>query len=336
MIASNLSHGARLALCCTLVAAPAFAQDDGPEVEIEAIQLTYDADEGSVRLEPKLRVTADPEAEDLDQLREEMRVLKEELTMLRQTLKAEVGTELATLDEATLREEIEREIEEELARELGQLEQEIETLIASGQLGSRLADSDEIGQASRIDDAEGRYVVFLKKTFPVHLALDGLRVVLDCANGAAYKVGPTVLSELGAELFALGVEPRRDGRVRQPVFDLDCGSPADGAHEHCAGRTDRIRVLGTLGSRSSALVDLDGDGDLDVVTAEFNSAPQLLQSDLAARRPVSWLAVRLEGSTANRDGLGATVTLVAGPLTITQVHDGKTGYLAEERDVDGF
>ncbi len=87
------------------------------------------------------------------------------------------------------------------------LEERIERLIESGELAERRAEPDEIGRARRIDDAEGRYVVFLKKTFPNDLTLDGLRIVLDCAHGAAYKVGPTVLSELGAEVFAIGVEP---------------------------------------------------------------------------------------------------------------------------------
>jgi len=88
-----------------------------------------------------------------------------------------------------------------------EVEDRIEALIGSGELDSVRAAPDEIGQAKRIDDAEGRYVVFLKKTFPMDLTLDGLRVVLDCANGAAYKVGPLVLEELGAEVFKIGVEP---------------------------------------------------------------------------------------------------------------------------------
>ena len=88
-----------------------------------------------------------------------------------------------------------------------ELEDRIEALIRSGELAEHRAEASDIGRAKRIDDAEGRYVVFLKKTFPADLALDGLRIVLDCANGAAYKVGPTVFEELGAEVFAEGVEP---------------------------------------------------------------------------------------------------------------------------------
>lgn len=64
-----------------------------------------------------------------------------------------------------------------------------------------------IGRAKRIDDAVGQYAVFLKEQFPKHLTLDGLRIVLDCANGAAYKVAPKVFEELGAELFVVGNEP---------------------------------------------------------------------------------------------------------------------------------
>jgi phosphoglucosamine mutase len=136
------------------------------------------------------------------------------------------------------------------------LEDEIEALIASDELGRSLASPEAIGQARRIDDAEGRYVVFLKKTFPMHLALDGLRVVLDCANGAAYKVGPTVLSELGAEVFALGVEPNgrniNDGvgsthpdvaaaRVREVRADV--GIAVDGDADRVVLIDERGRVV---------------------------------------------------------------------------------------------
>ncbi len=87
------------------------------------------------------------------------------------------------------------------------VEERIEELIANGHLDDKRADPDSIGRARRIDDAEGRYVVFLKKCFPFDRDLEGLRIVLDCSNGAAYKVGPTMLEELGAELFTMGVEP---------------------------------------------------------------------------------------------------------------------------------
>jgi|KBSSwiStaDraftv2_1062776.scaffolds.fasta_scaffold79830_2 phosphoglucosamine mutase len=73
--------------------------------------------------------------------------------------------------------------------------------------GPKLAKAAEIGRARRIDDARGRYVQFVKDTFPDHLRLDGLKVVIDCANGAAYHVAPDALWELGAEVVPLGVSP---------------------------------------------------------------------------------------------------------------------------------
>ena len=88
-------------------------------------------------------------------------------------------------------------------------------------------------------------------------------------------------------------------------------------------------MTGTLGSRSSVILDLEGDGDLDVVTNELHSEPQVLVSDLSARQPAPrWLGVRLVGTRANRDGLGAKVTVTAGGLTQAELHDGASGYLS--------
>ena len=73
--------------------------------------------------------------------------------------------------------------------------------------GAALAPSAEIGRARRVDDAQGRYIHAAKSAFPEHLSLDGLRIVVDCAHGAAYQVAPAALWELGAEVIALGVSP---------------------------------------------------------------------------------------------------------------------------------
>jgi phosphoglucosamine mutase len=86
------------------------------------------------------------------------------------------------------------------------VELEIERLMDKGVEGN-LAKSENLGRAKRIDDAGARYIEFAKQTFPRGLSLDGVRVVLDCANGAGYKVAPTVLWELGAEVKSIGVEP---------------------------------------------------------------------------------------------------------------------------------
>ena len=125
--------------------------------------------------------------------------------------------------------------------------------------GPKLAKSELIGRARRIDDARGRYIHFAKSTFPEHLRLDGLKVVVDCANGAAYHVAPEALWELGAEVVALGVSP--DGLN----INQDCGSThpellqqtvvASGAHIGLAldGDADRLIVVDEKGQ----LVDGD-------------------------------------------------------------------------------
>jgi phosphoglucosamine mutase len=132
-----------------------------------------------------------------------------------------------------------------------ELEQRIEDLIASDVLESHRASPDDLGRARRIDDAEGRYVVFLKKTFPINMDLTGLRVVLDCANGAAYKVGPTVFEELGAEVFTIGVEP--NGRN----INKECGSL------HPDKLAAKVREL-----RADVGIALDGDADRSLMVCE--------------------------------------------------------------------
>ena len=136
------------------------------------------------------------------------------------------------------------------------VEERIERLVASDELQEQLAPADEVGQAHRIDDASGRYVVFLKKTFPRDRTLDGMRVALDCANGAAYRVGPTVLDELGAEVFAQGVEPNGRNinagvgslypdnlaaRVRE--LRADVGIALDGDADRCLLVDERGEIL---------------------------------------------------------------------------------------------
>jgi len=99
-----------------------------------------------------------------------------------------------------------------------ELELQIEDLIFSDRIDSLRPTAEEVGKAFRVDDAIGRYIVFLKNTFPRELDLTGLKIVLDCAHGAAYRVAPAVLEELGAEVFAYGVNP--DGTN----INAGCGS----------------------------------------------------------------------------------------------------------------
>ncbi len=145
-----------------------------------------------------------------------------------------------------------------------------------------------------------------------------------------YGVNSLLLNNQGKKFldseFILGVEPRKAGVIRE-WFDLDCAG-ADKAHDHCKGQDGPVTVLGTLGTRASVIFDLDRDGDLDIVTNEFNSEPLVLLSDLSEQTQVHSLEVELVGGPSNRDGLGAVVRVVAGDLVLTQSHDGKSGYLS--------
>lgn len=148
-----------------------------------------------------------------------------------------------------------------------------------------------------------------------------------------YGINSVLLNDQGKTFrhceFALGVEPRPEASSMKPWFDVSCDAD-DEPHPMCAGREGTVRVWSCLGTRSSAILDIDADGDLDIVTNEFNSRPQVLVSDLAQRRPdVSFLNVSLQGKKSNRDGLGARVTVVIGDRRLVQVHDGKSGYLSQ-------
>jgi hypothetical protein len=148
-----------------------------------------------------------------------------------------------------------------------------------------------------------------------------------------YGINTMLLNNAGGRFldseFIVGIEPRRGGRTHTPWFDLDCSTPAGAAAEECKGRSGKITVMAPLGSRSSVFFDLDQDGDLDLVTNDFNSEPQILINNLAQRRAVHWLAVTLTGTTSNRNGLGATVRVSSGGRTLTQWNDGKSGYLSQ-------
>ncbi len=147
-----------------------------------------------------------------------------------------------------------------------------------------------------------------------------------------YALNSLLLNEAGTRFvegeFVLGVEPRSGGRTEKTWFSLDCGG-ADRGNPLCAGFTGTTNILGTLSSRSSAIADLDDDGDLDIVTNEFFDRPQVLFSDLASRKKVHFLKVKLVGRSSNRDGLGAKVVVRFGGGESTQYCDGKSGYLAQ-------
>jgi phosphoglucosamine mutase len=131
-----------------------------------------------------------------------------------------------------------------------EIENEIEKLV-DADLAKRFAKSEALGRAKRIDGAHDRYVEFAKRTLPRNLSFEGLRVVLDCANGAAYRVAPEALWELGAEVFPIGVDP--DG------FNInrDCGSTAPEA------LLAKVREM-----RADIGIALDGDADRVAIADE--------------------------------------------------------------------
>src|SRR5690606_4566549 len=112
---------------------------------------------------------------------------------------------------------------------------------------------------------------------------------------------------------------------------LDCDG-ADAANSFCQNRSGIVEVWGSLGSRSSALLDLDDDGDLDIITNEFNAEPMVLVSNLSEKLPgLKFLKVSLQGSASNRDGIGARVEVTTDRRSYVQVNDGKSGYLSQSR-----
>jgi phosphoglucosamine mutase len=132
-----------------------------------------------------------------------------------------------------------------------ELEAEIERLVFSNDLEKNRPTADLVGKAYRIDDVHGRYLVFLKSLFPKDLDLLGLRVVLDCAHGAAYKVAPLVFEELGAEVIKQGVNP--DGLN----INAKCGALHPEAISNLV-----VKYRADLG------ISLDGDGDRCILSDE--------------------------------------------------------------------
>ena len=152
-----------------------------------------------------------------------------------------------------------------------------------------------------------------------------------------YGINSLLLNDHGKKFddaeFVLGIEPRKN--LYTPWFEIDCSDPQEIEAQKkldskiCVGRTGKSIVMAPRSSRSSVIFDLDNDGDLDIVTNDFNSEPQVLVSNLAERKKIRWIKILLEGTNSNRNGLGATVRVRANGQTYTKYNDGKSGYLAQ-------
>ena len=165
-----------------------------------------------------------------------------------------------------------------------------------------LAEPTELGRVLRVDDAQARYVEIVKATFPRHRNLNGLRVVIDCANGAAYKVAPTALYELGAEVIPVGVAVEGDADVRAIVLDR----PAHGLRigraaflidvEAIGGDADRLVICDEKGQV------VDGDQIMAIIAGSWARTDQLkgggvvatVMSNLGLERFLSQRELKLE------------------------------------------
>jgi len=201
-----------------------------------------------------------------------------------------------------------------------QIEAQIEGLVFSGEIENIRPTANEIGKAVRIDDALGRYIEYAKSSFPKGMTLEGMRVVVDCGHGAAYKATPCVLRELGAELVVTGNQP--DGLN----INKDCGSMhpekicsltrEHGAHLGISHDGDADRVL--LCDETGSLVD--GDDIMAVAALEMLEQGTLAQNTLVS-------------TVMSNAGLEAAVTQARGRVLRTPVGD---RYVIDEMLRGGF
>ncbi len=201
-----------------------------------------------------------------------------------------------------------------------EMEHHIEELMGSEELDRMCPTASEIGKAFRVDDAKGRYIQFLKGTFPQELTLDGIKIALDCANGAAYSSAPHVLEELGAKVYETGVEP--DGEN----INLDCGSlhpevvaglvKQKGAHIGIAldGDADRVVFVDENGEV------VDGDGIMAICALDMLQSNRLQYNTLVA-------------TVMSNIGLDRLIESAGGKVVRTQVGD---RYVVDAMKTNGY
>ncbi len=167
---------------------------------------------------------------------------------------------------------------------LDKLERQMENYILTGELDSIRPTADDVGKAYRIDDAIGRYIEFIKNSFPKGMTLDGMKIVLDVANGAAYKVAPRIFRELGAEVIVYNDEPNgmnindKCGSlypevIRKGVIDhrADVGISLDGDGDRCIMADDDAKVV-------------DGDYIMALCAIDFNEKGKLNKNTIVATK----------------------------------------------------
>jgi phosphoglucosamine mutase len=221
-------------------------------------------------------------------------------------------------------------------------EARIENLVLSPSIDDLRPTAAHIGKAFRIDDAAGRYNVFVKNTFPRHLTLDGLTVAIDCAHGAAYNVAPQVLEEFGARVVAIGVEP--DGQN----INRDCGAlyPAglrqvvreNNAHVGIAldGDADRAILVDEQGTI------VDGDAVLAMAAQEMQAMNRLRHDTVVATVMSNLgleLCLRERGIRMVRSAVGdryVVEELLAGNYSLGGEQSGHVVFLEHSTTGDGL
>ena len=201
-----------------------------------------------------------------------------------------------------------------------EVEADIEDLIFSQKMAALRPVAEEVGRASRIDDAAGRYIVALKNTFPKDYVLDDFHIVLDCAHGATYKVAPHVFAELGARVTCIGCEP--DGTN----INAGCGAL------HPEVMAARVQQLG-----ADIGLALDGDGDRLIVCDEHGRIVDgdhimaICASELLHRRKLK--KKTLVATVMSNMGLEQAMTALGGQMVRTQVGD---RYVVEAMRARGY
>ena len=201
-----------------------------------------------------------------------------------------------------------------------EVENEISAMVLDPDMRWPYPDSNRVGRASKIEDAGGRYIVYTKSCFPAHLTLSGLRIVIDCANGAAYKVAPLALEELGAEVFRLGTNPN-----------------GTNINDHCGSLHPETLAAKVREVRADVGLALDGDADRLIVVDEKGNVldgDQLMALGAQAMMERGELPGNMLVATAMSNlALEIFMKERAGTLLRTKVGD---RYVLEEMLLDGY
>ncbi|HEU0265737.1 MAG TPA: phosphoglucosamine mutase [Geobacterales bacterium] len=201
-----------------------------------------------------------------------------------------------------------------------EMELKIEELIFSKKIDALRPIATEVGKAYRIDDAVGRYVVFLKSAFPKDMDLSGMKIVLDCGHGAAYKVAPAVFTELGAEVISLGVSPTGTN-INDGCGSLHPQVISEAVREHRAdlgialdGDADRVIFVDEFGN------EVDGDHIMAICATDMIKQKQLRKNTLVA-------------TVMSNMGLDIALKKAGGKVIKTAVGD---RYVVEEMRKEGY